>query len=39
MSAGGSIGMVLDRALTIDLLDTALRIATEHRDDPAARSF
>lgn len=39
MSAGGSIGMVLDRALTIDLLDTALRIATEHRDDPAARQL
>jgi hypothetical protein len=39
MSAGGSIGMVLDRALTVDLLDVALRIATEHRDDRAARQF
>lgn len=39
MSAGGSIGMVLDRALTIDLLDVALRIATEHRNDLAARQL
>ena len=39
MSAGGSIGMVLDRALTLDVLDTALRIATEHRDDPAVRQL
>lgn len=39
MSAGGSIGMVLDRALTVDLLDVALRIATEHRKDPTARQL
>lgn len=39
MSAGGSIGMVLDRALTVDLLDVALRIATEHRKDPVARQL
>lgn len=39
MSAGGSIGMVLDRALTIDMLDVAFRIATEHRKDPAARQL
>jgi hypothetical protein len=39
MSAGGSIGMVLDRALTIDLLNVALRIATEHRNDPEARQL
>lgn len=39
MSAGGSIGMILDRALTIDLLDTALRVATEHRHDPSARQL
>jgi hypothetical protein len=39
MSAGGSIGMILDRALTVDLLDVALRIATEHRKDPAARQL
>jgi hypothetical protein len=39
MSAGGSIGMVLDRALTVHLLDVALRIATEHRDDPSARQL
>lgn len=32
MSAGGSIGMVLDRALNLDLLDVALRVATEHGD-------
>jgi hypothetical protein len=31
--------MVLDRALTLDMLDAALRIATEHRKDPAARQF
>jgi hypothetical protein len=37
MSAGGSIGMVLDRALTTELLDVALRVATEHRNDPAVR--
>lgn len=39
MSAGGSIGMVLDRALTVDLFDVALRIATEHRGDPGARQL
>jgi hypothetical protein len=39
MSAGGSVGMVLDRALTIDLLDTTLRIASDHRDDRAARQL
>jgi hypothetical protein len=39
MSAGGSIGMILDRALTVDLLDVALRIATEHRKDAAARQL
>ena len=39
MSAGGSIGMVLDRALTVDLLDVALRVATEHRNDLAARQL
>jgi hypothetical protein len=39
MTAGGSIGMVLDRALTIELLDVALRIATEHREDPSARQL
>lgn len=39
MSAGGSIGMVLDRALNLDVLNVALRIATEHRDDPAARQL
>lgn len=39
MTAGGSIGMVLDRALTVELLDVALRIATEHRDDPSARQL
>jgi len=39
MSAGGSIGMVLDRALTIDLLDVALRVATEHRNDLAMRQL
>jgi hypothetical protein len=39
MSAGGSIGMVLDRALTLELLDVALRVATEHRHDPSARKL
>lgn len=39
MSAGGSIGMVLDRALTVELLELALRVATEHRDDPSARKL
>ena len=39
MSAGGSIGMVLDRALTVDLLDAALRIATEHPNHLAARQL
>lgn len=39
MSAGGSIGMMLDRALTIDMLDTALRVATQHRHDPAVRQL
>jgi hypothetical protein len=39
MTAGGSIGMVLDRALNVELLDVALRIATEHRDDPSARQL
>lgn len=39
MSAGGSIGMVLDRALTIDVLDVALRVATEHREDPPVRQL
>jgi hypothetical protein len=37
MTAGGSIGMVLDRALTVDLLDVALRIATEHGGAADAR--
>ncbi len=37
MSAGGSIGMVLDRALNVDLLDVALRIATEHGEAADAR--
>src|SRR3954462_6628046 len=37
MTAGGSIGMILDRALNLELLDLALRIGTEHRDDPQAR--
>lgn len=37
MSTGGSIGMVLDRALNIDLLDVALRIGTEHGDASDAR--
>lgn len=36
MSAGGSIGMVLDRALTLDLLDLSLHVAREH--DGAANS-
>lgn len=39
MTAGGSIGMVLDRALNLELLDVALRIATEYADDPQARRF
>lgn len=39
MSAGGSIGMVLDRALTVELLDVALRVATEHADDPEVRQL
>jgi hypothetical protein len=37
MSAVGSIGMVPDRALNLDLLDLALKIATKHRNDPQAR--
>lgn len=37
MSAGGSIGMVLDRALNLDLLDVALRVGTEHGDAANAR--
>ncbi|OBH51716.1 hypothetical protein [Mycobacterium sp. E2479] len=37
MSAGGSIGMILDRALNLDLLDLALSIGTKHREDPQAR--
>ncbi len=37
MSAGGSIGMILDRALNVELLDVALRIAAEHLNDPQAR--
>src|SRR4051812_58715 len=39
MSAGGSIGMVLDRALDRDLLDVALRVATEHGGAPDARKL
>lgn len=39
MSAGGSIGMVLDRALNLGLLDVALRVATEHGDAPDARKL
>src|SRR5436853_5127126 len=39
MSAGGSIGMVLDRALNLELLDVALRVATEHGDDGDARQL
>jgi hypothetical protein len=39
MSAGGSIGMVLDRALNIALLDVALRVATEHGDAADARQL
>lgn len=35
----GGIGMVLDRALTPDMLDVALRVATEHGDDPNARQL
>jgi hypothetical protein len=37
MSAGGSIGMVLDRALNVDLLDVALRVETEHGGASDAR--
>jgi hypothetical protein len=33
----GNLGMVLDRALTIELLDTALRIATEARGEKNTR--
>lgn len=32
-----STGMVLDRALTREVLDIGLRIAAQHRDDPSAR--
>ncbi len=39
MSAGGSIGMILDRALSPELLDVALRVATEHDGDPDARQL
>lgn len=39
MSAGGSVGMILDRALTPELLDVALRVATEHHDAPDARQL
>lgn len=39
MSAGGTIGMVLDRALNLDLLDVALRVATEHSDAADARQL
>lgn len=39
MSAGGRIGMVLDRALNLDLLDVALRVATEHGDAADARQL
>lgn len=39
MSAGGSIGMVLDRALNVDLLDVALRVATEHGEAANARQL
>lgn len=39
MSAGGSIGMVLDRALNLDLLDVALRVATQHGDAADARQL
>ncbi|MDA8038248.1 MAG: hypothetical protein M0Z69_03640 [Actinomycetota bacterium] len=39
MSAGGSIGMVLDRALNMDLLDVALRVATEHGEAADARQL
>lgn len=39
MSAGGSVGMILDRALTPELLDVALRVATEHGDAPDARQL
>lgn len=31
--------MVLDRALNVDLLDVALRVATEHSDDPDTRKL
>jgi hypothetical protein len=39
MSAGGSIGMVLDRALNLDLLDVALRVATDNPDTPDVRQL
>jgi hypothetical protein len=39
MSAGGSIGMVLDRALNPQLLDVALRVASEHGDAADARQL
>ena len=39
MSAGGSIGMVLDRALNLDLLDVALRVATKHAGAADARQL
>lgn len=39
MSAGGSIGMVLDRALNLDMLDAALRVATENGDAADARQL
>jgi hypothetical protein len=39
MSAGGSIGMVLDRALNVELLDVALRVATEHGEAADARQL
>lgn len=39
MSAGGSIGMVLDRALNLDLLDVALRVATESGNAVDARQL
>lgn len=37
MSAGGSVGMIPDRALNLDLLDVSLRIATLYSDDRQAR--
>ncbi len=39
MSAARSIGMVLDRALNLKLLDVALRVATEHGDTADARQL